>query len=245
MSTHEAISIPELVDVASPSPLPLETGDILTRDEFERRYEAMPELKKAELIEGVVYVNSAVRWQKHGFPHSDLITWMGMYRAHTPGVQTGDNCSIRLDLDNQPQPDATMIIHPFYGGRVQLGDDDVVVGTPELIAEVSASSAGIDLNQKLRVYRRNQVREYIVWRVLDKEVDWFVLRNSTFESLPLGADGIYRSEVFPGLWLDAAALLKFDLRRVWGVLQQGLASPEHAAFADRLLEAAKGRQERG
>jgi hypothetical protein len=218
----------------------LEPGDHLTRDEFERRYDAMPDLKKAELIEGVVYMPSPVRQAQHGSPHFDLITWLGVYRAATPGVEGGDNSTIRLDLNNAPQPDALLIIEPGRGGRVQISDDDYVVGGPELVAEVAASRAAFDLNTKLRVYRRNGVQEYLVWRVLDNAIDWFVLAQNDYESLAPGADGVYRSHVFPGLWLNAGALARRDLPAVLQVLQQGLASPEHAAFIARLRQAGPG-----
>jgi Uma2 family endonuclease len=210
---------------------PLEQGDRLTRDEFERRYDAMPELKKAELIEGVVYIMPpAVRWENHATPHADLVACLVFYRGATPGVRVGDNGSIRLDLDNEPQPDAAMIIDPALGGQATISDDDYVEGAPELVAEVSASTKSLDLNAKLRVYRRNGVREYIVWRVHDKVIDWFVLRHGNYEAIPAPSDGIHRSEVFPGLWLDAAALMRGDVAKVLGVLQQGMQSPEHSAF---------------
>jgi hypothetical protein len=215
-------------------PPPLETGDHLTREEFERRYDAMPHLKKAELIEGVVYVPSPVRFEQHGEPHADLMAWLGVYRAHTPGVRVGDNSTVRLDLDNEPQPDAVMIVDPKHGGRVRIDKDGYIAGGPELAAEVAASSASIDLNAKLRVYRRNGVQEYLVWRVLERQVDWFRLRGSQYERLLPGPDAVLRSEVFPGLWLDGAALLGGDLVRVHQVLQQGLGSPEHVAFVTRL-----------
>jgi Uma2 family endonuclease len=221
-----------------PRPLFLEPGDRLSRDEFERRYEGMPELKKAELLEGVVHMPSPVRWNRHAGPHADLITWLGVYRASTPGVRVGDNGSLRLDLDSEPQPDAAMIIDPGHGGNVRLSADDYVEGGPEFIGEIASSSVNIDLNTKLRVYRRNQVQEYLVWRVLDQEIDWFVLRQSDYERLVPGTDGHLRSEVFPGLWLDPAALIRLDLAAVLQVLQQGLASPEHAAFVAHLHQAA-------
>ncbi|HTU19761.1 MAG TPA: Uma2 family endonuclease [Gemmataceae bacterium] len=219
---------------------PLETGDHLTRDEFERRYEAMPEVKKAELIEGVVYLPSPVRAEQHGNPHADLITWMGLYRASTPGVRVSADASIRLDLDNEPQPDALMYIEPARGGSAQLDGEGYLVGGPELVAEVAASTVSIARNTKLRVYRRNNIREYIIWRVDDQVVDWFVLRQSQYDPLPRAADGVLRSEQFPGLWLNADALLRFDLAGVLQVLQQGLASLEHAAFVSRLQAATAG-----
>src|SRR5712692_1524440 len=102
---------------------PLENGDRLTRAEFERRYDAMPHLKKAELLEGVVYVPPPVSFDEHGGPHFDLITWLGLYRIATPGVRGGDNASLRLDLDNEPQPDAFLLVLPTHGGQARLSKD--------------------------------------------------------------------------------------------------------------------------
>lgn len=215
---------------------PLENGDHLTREEFERRYDAMPGLKKAELIEGVVYMPSPVRHRRHGHPHTRLITWLGTYETETPGVEAGDNGSIRLDLDNEPQPDGFLIILPECGGQARISDDDYVEGAPEFIAEVSASSASIDLGKKFDVYRRNGVCEYVVWRVLDRQVDWYVNHGGRFERVNPPADGILRSEVFPGLWLDAAALVRNDRKAVQAALQQGLNSPGHAEFVARLAQ---------
>lgn len=213
---------------------PLENGDVLTRAEFERRYEAIPHLKKAELIEGVVYVPSPLRHRAHSHPHVHLVTWLGQYEASTPGVQAGANGTVRLDLDNEPQPDALLFIDPACGGQARIDADDYIAGAPELVAEVASSSASYDLHVKLRVYRRNGVREYIVWRVLEEEIDWFVLRAGQYERMPLDAAGFYKSAVFPGLWLDPAALLRGDLATVLAVVQRGLASAEHAAFVTRL-----------
>jgi Uma2 family endonuclease len=218
-----------------PPPLPpLEQGDQLTREEFERRYEAMAHLKKAELIEGMVHMPSPVRWNNHAGPHVDLITWLGVYKASTPGVGAGDSGTIRLDLENEPQPDAALIVEPAWGGRVQLSTDDYIEGAPDLAAEVAASTASIDLNAKLRVYRRNGVKEYIVWRVLDQAIDWFILRQGQYDRLPMGSDRVYKSEKFPGLWLEPEALIRGDLARVLQVLQQGIASPDHQDFVGLL-----------
>jgi len=212
----------------------LENGDRLTRAEFERRYEAMPHLKKAELIEGVVYVPSPVRHRQHGLPHAHLIGWLFQYTANTPGVEVGDNSSVRLDLDNEPQPDALLFIDPTRGGQVRISDDGIIEGAPELVAEVASSSVSYDLHAKLHVYRRNGVCEYIVWRVLEQAVDWFVLRDGQYERMPRDAQGLVRSGVFPGLWLDPAALLRGDLSTVLAIVRQGLTSPEHNAFVARL-----------
>jgi hypothetical protein len=222
-----------------PSLPPLEPGDRLSRDEFERRYEAMPQLKKAELIEGVVHIPSPVRWNQHTAPHADLIGWLGTYRAFTQGVRAGDNGTVRLDLENELQPDGVLIIEPGHGGQVQLSADEYVVGAPEWAGEIADSSAAIDLGAKLRVYCRNEVREYVVWRVLDQAVDWFVLRGSDYERLAMSAAGFYQSEVFPGLWLDPVALTRGDLARVLQVVRQGIDSPEHTAFVARLQQQAE------
>src|SRR5437660_11528200 len=215
---------------------PLENGDRLTRAEFERRYDAMPGLKKAELIKGVVYVPSPVSFEKHGGLHFDLITWLGQYRLATPGVRGGDNTSLRLDIESMPQPDAFLLVLPSHGGQARVDEDDYVAGGPELVAEVAASSVSYDLHDKLDVYRSNGVREYLAWRVLDQAIDWFVLREDRYELLPLDADGLYKSEVLPGLWLDPAALVRGDLVGAVQALLRGLASPEHAACVARLQQ---------
>lgn len=221
--------------VASSGCMPsLESGDHLTREEFERRYEAMAELKKAELINGVVYMSSAVRYRAHGQQHADLITWLGIYRFQTPGVEVGDNATLRLDELNDLQPDALLIIDPARGGQATISDDGYVESAPELVAEVASSSVSIDLHDKFDVYRRHKVREYIVWRVLDSAIDWFVVRGEQYEPLGLDADGVIKSVTFPGLWLDPAAMTKGDVARVFQVLQNGLASPEHSEFCSRL-----------
>jgi Uma2 family endonuclease len=213
---------------------PLEPGDRLTRDEFERRYAAMPALKKAELIEGVVYMPSPVRVRRHGGPHAKIITWLGNYEAKTPGAEVADNATARLDLENEPQPDAMLYIAPELGGQVRITPDDYIEAAPELVAEVASSSASYDLNTKLDAYRRNGVQEYIVWRVLDQQIDWFVLRGGRYERLEPDDRGVVRSLVFPGLWLDTAALLRGDLAGTLQVLDEGLATAEHAGFARRL-----------
>lgn len=214
--------------------MPLEPGDLLTRDEFERRYEAMPHVKKAELIEGIVYIPAPVRLHRHGRPHAHLVGWLGVYEAATPGVLVGNNSTARLDEANEPQPDLLLLIDPACGGQAQISEDDYVEAAPELVAEVASSSASYDLHTKLEAYRRNGVREYLVWRVLDQELDWFILRSGRYERLAPDESGLLRSTIFPGLWLDRGALLQGDLARVLAVVQQGVTSPEHAAFVERL-----------
>lgn len=232
------LSQPPSVESAANGRTPLlENGDRLTRPEFERRYSAMPHVTKAELIEGVVYMPSPVS-NEHAQPHFNLITWLGFYCSATPGISGGDNGTLRLDLDNEPQPDAFLRILAEHGGQARVDEDGYINGAPELVTEVARSSVNIDLHAKLHAYRRNGVREYLVWRVFDRAIDWFVLREGRFDPLTVAADGLYRSDVFPGLWLDAAALLRGDLRAVFQTVQRGLDSPEHAAFVSRLQEAA-------
>jgi Uma2 family endonuclease len=219
---------------------PLENGDRLTRAEFERRYDAMPELKKAELIEGEVYMPSPVRHGQHSHPNLLLVTWLGIYQMETPGVEGGDNGSIRLDVDNELQPDAYLIILHERGGQARISEDDYIEGAPELVAEVASSSVSYDLGKKLHVYRRSNVREYVVWRVRDRQVDWFVNREGRFEPLVQLADGILRSTVFPGLWLDPAALVEGQKATVKRILEQGLESAEHADFVASLERKSTG-----
>lgn len=219
---------------APPSIPPLEPGDHLTREEFERRYDAMPGLKKAELLEGVVYMGSPVRFRRHASPHVHLSTWLGVYESSTKGVHAADNVSVRIDDESMPQPDLCMLIDPTLGGQATLSEDDYVEGGPELVIEVSSSTVSIDLNKKLRVYRRNGVLEYVVWRVVDEAIDWFALRDGEYEKLSPEPDGLLKSGAFPGLWLDPKALLGGNLTSVIDALNRGLATPEHADFVARL-----------
>lgn len=213
-------------------PVPaLESGDRLTRAEFERRYEATPEKFKAELIEGVVYVASPVR-AFHGVPHADLVTWLGVYRTATPGVSVADNTTTRLDLDNEPQPDALLRIE--MGGTSTISDDGYIEGAPELVAEIATSSAAIDLGAKKNAYRRNGVQEYLVWQTFENRFSWFRLQAEEFVLIEPDADGIIRSSSFPGLWLAVPALRSGNMMQVFNVLQLGIADEAHQAFIQEL-----------
>jgi len=213
---------------------PLENGDLLTRAEFERRYTAMPKLKKAELIEGIVYMASPLRFEPHAEPHADLMGWLWNYKIATPGVRLGDNPTVRLDVDNEPQPDAVLIIDTKYGGQTRLSDDGYIEGAPEFVAEISASTATIDLRDKKRVYRRNGVKEYLVWQVINHRIDWFFLQEGEYISLIPDAEGIIHSQVFPGLWLSVSALLAGDMPQVIATLQSGISSAIHQQFVQQL-----------
>ena len=218
----------------------LEPGDHLSRAEFERRYAARPDIPKAELIEGVVYMPSPARYKKHGRKNRHVSTWLGIYEIETPGVEGADNCSVRLDLDNEPQPDHFLLIAPEHGGKSRSSDDDYVEGAPELVVEVTASSANYDLHSKKNAYRRNGVLEYVVVLTEDQRVIWFRLSEGQFVEISPDSSGVFRSEVFPGLWLDGSALLVGDLARIKAVLQRGFATPEHTAFVQKLQSGSKG-----
>ena len=213
---------------------PLESGDLLAHAEFERRYSAMPNLKKAELIEGIVYMPSPVRHKGHSRPHAHVMAWLTNYYVATPGVDLGDNATVRLDADNEPQPDALLRIEREAGGTSVIGAYDYIEGPPELIIEIAGSSASYDLHVKLDVYRRNGVQEYVVWRVYDREIDWFYLDQGQYRRLLADVAGIVRSRVFPGLWLAVPALLNGNLAGALVTLQQGLQSEEHTAFVAQL-----------
>ena len=214
---------------------PLTNGDKLTRYEFERRYNTVSKPKKAELIEGIVYIMpAALRFRSHGQPHGRILTWLGNYEAMTPGVALGVEPTVRLDLDNEPQPDAVLIIIPEAGGQTRISEDDYIEGPPELVVEIAASSVAIDLHGKKQAYRRNGVREYIVWQVLDEKLSWFSLQEGEYLELAPNEEGVLKSRVFPGLWLAVNELLTGNMQVVLNVLQTGLQSVEHADFIDKL-----------
>ncbi len=177
-----------------------------------------------------------VHYEGHGEPHIYATTWLGAYCAATQGVRPGDNVTVRLDIDNEVQPDALLRLEPASGGHSRISEDDYLEGPPELIVEIAGSSASIDLRDKLRVYQRNGVQEYIVWQVYDRRIDWFHLTEGEYVPLMPDESGVIRSRVFPGLHLAVPALLDGDLARVLAVLQEGLATAEHSEFATRLIE---------
>jgi Uma2 family endonuclease len=213
---------------------PLQNGDHLTRAEFERRYAAQPELKKAELIEGVVHMPSPVSIQ-HANIHANIMTWLGSYRAYTPGIYLADNVTIRLDLENEVQPDAVLYIAPEKGGRAWI-EDKFLSGAPELVVEVAASSAAYDLYEKLRVYRRNGVQEYLVLLAHEQETRWLQLVEAEYRPLTPDAAGVLHSQAFPGLRFQPDQFWADDLAGLLQVLQTGLDSPEHKTFVGRLRE---------
>ncbi len=156
------------------------------------------------------------------------------WNSPTPGVEGGDNATLRLDFENEPQPDAMLRLEAEFGGQSYVSQDDYLKGSPELIIEVAASSASYDLHDKRRAYARNGVQEYLVLQTYEQQVTWFVLREGVYQPLESDEQGILCSEIFPGLWLQPAALWAGDLTAMLAILQQGLASTEHTTFVEEL-----------
>jgi Uma2 family endonuclease len=224
----------DLIPRASVGEFELHSGDQMSREEFHRIYEKMPDDVKAELVGGVVYVASPLR-VRHGTSQPALTTALFIYAVNTPGVEVGDNTTVLLGEQGELQPDLYLRILPEHGGQSKTTPQDYVQGAPELVIEISHSTRSLDMNSKKQEYARHGVREYIVWTLADNALHWFDL--PTGEMLSAAADGVMRVRAFPGLWIDAAALLAKDYKRFVGTLQQGLTMPEHAAFVDRLARA--------
>ena len=195
----------------------------------------MPEVKKAELINGIVYMASPVRAKQHGTPDGIMQGWLFTYMAATPGTRIAANSTVRFDADNVPQPDALLMIES--GGQARIGKDGYIHGAPELVVEIAASSVSLDLHEKLDAYRRAGVQEYLVWRTEDQEADWFVLEDEKFTRLVPARNGTLQSRAFPGLVLDVPALLREDAGTLLARLNKSLGKPAHRAFATRLKKA--------
>jgi Uma2 family endonuclease len=211
----------------------LENGDRLDQPTFHARYEAMPEDTRAELIGGIVYIMASPMKRPHGRTHATILWLLGDYELATPGVELFDNSTTILGPESEPQPDVSLLVAPGQGGQT-IEKDEYVVGAPELVMEVAVSTESIDLHAKKADYEKYGVREYVVVALRQQRVFWFVLQGEQFHELAPGADGIYRSGCFPGLWLDPAALLSENKQRLREVLHAGLASSEHAELVARL-----------
>jgi hypothetical protein len=216
-------------------PRTLVEGQRLDQPTFHALYQAMPPGTRAELIHGVVLMPSPVG-PPHGRASLPVLMWLGFYQANTPGVEALVDTSTALGLESEPQPDALLRILAECGGRTQA-DRRFVHGVPELLVEIAHTSRYTDLGPKFEDYQRVGVQEYVIRALEPDAVYWFILREGRFIELSPGPDGIYRSEVFPGLWLDPGALLVGDIPRLQAVVDLGCATPEHAAFLARLAEA--------
>ncbi len=210
----------------------LRSGDHFDQKTFHERYEAAPEGLKAELVEGVVIVQAAASTQ-HAGHHSILTAWLAVYQAATPGTRTLSDATTILGSEDEVQPDAALIIEADLGGQTR-SEGVYLAGPPELVGEVAFTSAAYDLHSKLRVYERAGVREYVVFVLREPRIEWFALKEGRFQPQDPSSDGVFRSAVFPGLWLDQAAALRGDVAQVLETLRRGLADPEHAAFLKRL-----------
>lgn len=233
MPTEHALTAPSPAGAPKPA---LRPGERLTQPEFHDRYERMPGDTKYELIGGMVYMASPMRVD-HGDHHLSVGCVLGVYSASTPGARPNDNSTVILGSDSEPQPDLSLRILPEYGGNTRLNARRYLVGAPEWLGEISDSTESIDLNEKRRDYEKYGVLEYVVVCVAQRQLRAFDL--ATGRELELPADRIFRSQVFPGLWIDEQALFDADLPRLLATLNRGLATPEHAAFA-QLLQQRKG-----
>jgi Uma2 family endonuclease len=229
-------AVPKPMPVPEPDVPELHSGDRMTRADFHRIYEQMPEDFRAELVEGTVYVASPLR-RRHGTRHPAMSTLLFAYQGNTPGVETGDNTTVLLGDEGEPQPDLYLRVRPENGGQSTTTDDDYVDGAPELVIELAHSTRAIDLHGKKRDYARYGVREYVVWTLADHRFHWFDLPAG--QQLQPDADGVLQLRTFPGLWIDAPAVIAEDYNRMMATLQQGLATPEHAAFVEQLRLAAR------
>ena len=221
---------------------PLVNGQRLDQRTFHERYEAMPPETRAELVGGVVYMPSPMQ-SDHGESSRVVSGWLDRYQRFTPGVEGGDGATLKLEPEGEPQPDHHLGIPRALGGQSYVDDDNYLTGPPELVVEIARTSRAFDLGEKKAEYRRAGVREYVVIELEPNRIHWFIRRGNQFEKLPPAPDGIYRSEAFPGLWLDRS-ILTGDRARRDEVLEQGLATPEHAAFAAKLAAAGAGKKPR-
>lgn len=216
--------------------LPLQAGERMDQPTFHARYEAMALGTRAELIQGVVHMPAALK-RPHSRHHAQFVMWMTLYESETPGVEAHDNATAILSESSEPQPDGFLMISPEFGGSASVNERDYIIGAPEFVGEISDSSAAIDLGAKKQDYEAAGVAEYVVLDIAQRQVLWFFSREGKYETVEPANDGIFRSAVFPGLWLDSEAWVGLDAKRMRRVLQQGLDSAEHDDFVQKLSAA--------
>jgi Uma2 family endonuclease len=210
-------------------------GDHLTAPEFERRYEAVQEDQRAELIEGIVVMSPPIS-SDHGKANSLFDRLLGHYATATPRTAVAVNTSVRMDGRNEYQPDVMLWIETGNMSRLRMGANGVLEGRPELAVEIALSSRSYDLHEKKAVYQRNQVPEYVVWEVMDARIQWFILKKGEYVLSNERADGLHCSRIFPGLWLNLRALVSGDDKKVFRALDRGLKSAGHKMFVKQLAK---------
>jgi hypothetical protein len=220
---------------AEPLVPPFRAGDRLSREEFLRRWDAHPEIKRAELIGGIVYMPSPVTYD-HGDMEGDVGGWLHLYKSRTPSTASGHNTTTFLLEDDTPQPDVNLRILPEWGG-LSRAEGRYLAGTPELLTEICRSSVAFDLHVKLDLYHAAGIPEYLAVLLFEREIRWHVLVDGAYRLLPPDADGVWSSRVFPGLWLDGQALLAGNSAQVLAKLEEGIRTPEHQAFVEKLAKA--------
>jgi Uma2 family endonuclease len=220
------------------APKTLVEGQRLDQPTFHALYEAMPPGTQAELIDGVVHMPSPVGLE-HGKARVPVIVWLSYYAENLPGVEAMDNATTIIGWKSEPQPDGLLRILPEYGGRT-WNEGGYVHGAPELVVEVAKATRYVDLGPKQDDYQRAGVMEYVVRAIDPHELYWYNLEHGTLVRRPIDDDGLYRSTVFPGLWLEPAALLSGDTRCLRDVVDLGCATADHAAFVARLSGARDG-----
>ncbi len=214
----------------------LENGDHMTQAEFHEFYKSYPKHVKFELIGGIVYRAAPVPWY-HNTYRSAVNFVLGLYLAGTPGIELGANATIILGEQSEPQPNLALRLLPEYGGRSKLNDEQYLEGAPELLAEIAYSDRVLELHEKKQDYQQAGALEYVVLDIENQELYWFDFRSN---AVIAPRQGVYRSRAFPGLWIDAPALLALDSTRLVTVVRQGLAHRSHTVFVKR-LEAARRR----
>ena len=193
----------------------------------------MPEDTRAELIGEIVRLG-ARRTAAQGETSAEALAWLGCYEAATPGVQGLGRVTILLSNYSELEPNACLLLPPSCGGRT-WEEDGYLAGPPEFVVDVAGHDEGYYLNEKCHDYEQAQVREYVVAIVgQNPRVVWFHHTGRGFEELSVSACGEFRSQVFPGLWLDPVALLQLDTGGVQAALERGLASPKQAEFVQSL-----------
>jgi hypothetical protein len=213
---------------------PFENGDRLDQKTFHDLYERTPFRFRAELVDGIVYLKIPKPVRLRRRPRLSLSVWLGAYEAETEGVQIAMHATNILIDRNETHPYQTVIVDPALGGRTSINADDFVEGGAELLVEIAERSCSLPYHKKFEQYQKANVREYIIVNLESRNFNWFTNTANGFQPIKPNADGIMKSRVLPGLWLDREATLNDNNKRVRAVLDSGLASPEHAKFVTKL-----------